>query len=111
MVLDHLIHGGRDWVEVKQIAFGARNTTISLAKPRSPKPTTINATDLIKTYGGGGGGVGGLAELDVKSFAKSILLGLDCIHKKGYAHLDIKPKKYSASEGFDEEEEEGRLCL
>ncbi|KAK9131986.1 hypothetical protein Scep_011514 [Stephania cephalantha] len=171
-------------VEVKQIAFGAHNTTISLAKPRSPKPTTINASssssrwtkssislvveeqdllggfqlhlprllvvkyaeigdsdflqrqreahrqfqgcpqiircygdectalnngrmiysvlfehasggnlaDLIKTYGGGGGGVGGLAELDVKSFAKSILLGLDCIHKKGYAHLDIKPK-------------------
>ncbi|KAK9150345.1 hypothetical protein Syun_008654 [Stephania yunnanensis] len=164
MVLDHLIHGGRDWVEVKQIALGARNTTISLAKPRSPKPTTINATskqdllggfqlhlprllvvkyaeigdsdflqrqreahrqfqgcpqiircygdectalnngrmiysvlfehasggnlaDLIKTYG-----AGGLPESDVKSFTKSILLGLDCIHNEGYAHLDIKPK-------------------
>ncbi|KAK9131979.1 hypothetical protein Scep_011507 [Stephania cephalantha] len=50
-----------------------------------------NLADLIKTSGGGGGG-GGLAESDVKSFTKSILLGLDHIHKKGYAHLDIKPK-------------------
>ncbi|KAK9131989.1 hypothetical protein Scep_011517 [Stephania cephalantha] len=33
----------------------------------------------------------GLPESDVKAFAKSILLDLEYIHEKGYAHLDINP--------------------
>ncbi|KAK9150339.1 hypothetical protein Syun_008648 [Stephania yunnanensis] len=140
------IHGGKTWEEVKHIAHGARNTTISLAKQVGlPQLVVVkyaaiddsdtlqrqsevhakfqgcpyilrcygdeyctakdngriiynvlfehasggNLADLIKTSRGG---AGGLPESDVKSFTKSILLGLDCIHNKGYAHLDIKPK-------------------
>ncbi|KAK9150331.1 hypothetical protein Syun_008640 [Stephania yunnanensis] len=140
------IHGGKTWEEVKHIAHGARNTTISLAKQVGlPQLVVVkyaaiddsdtlqrqsevhakfqgcpyilrcygdeyctakdngriiynvlfehasggNLADLIKTSRGG---ARGLPESDVKSFTKSILLGLDCIHNKGYAHLDIKPK-------------------
>ncbi|KAK9132539.1 hypothetical protein Scep_012067 [Stephania cephalantha] len=32
--MERLIHGGKKWMEVKQIALGARNTIISLAMPR-----------------------------------------------------------------------------
>ncbi|KAK9150422.1 hypothetical protein Syun_008731 [Stephania yunnanensis] len=44
--------------------------------------------DLIKDHYSDDGG---LLESDVKAFAKSILLDLEYIHKKGYAHLDINP--------------------
>ncbi|KAK9150335.1 hypothetical protein Syun_008644 [Stephania yunnanensis] len=37
----------------------------------------------------------GCLESDVKAFAKSILLDLEYIHKKGYAHLDINPDNIS----------------
>ncbi|KAK9090591.1 hypothetical protein Sjap_023768 [Stephania japonica] len=166
------VRGGKRWEEVKHIAHGARNSTISLAKHRLLEDFQVdlpqilvvkyaeiddsdtlqrqreihgkfqgcpqiircygdecttgdkgriiynvlfehasggNLADLIKTSGGG------LPEFDVKAFTKSILLGLDYIHKKGYAHLDIKPKNIllvpdstkkrkrgaSASTGFD----------
>ncbi|KAF5938824.1 hypothetical protein HYC85_023083 [Camellia sinensis] len=42
--------------------------------------------DRIQSFGRG------LPESKVRPYAKSVLLGLSYIHKKGYVHCDIKPQ-------------------
>lgn len=43
--------------------------------------------DLIKKSDGKG-----LSEFDVRRYARSIVLGLSHVHKKGYVHCDLKPQ-------------------
>ncbi|KAK9150421.1 hypothetical protein Syun_008730 [Stephania yunnanensis] len=50
--------------------------------------TFLSLADLIKDHYSDDGG---LPKSGVKAFAKSILLDLEYIHKKGYAHIDINP--------------------
>lgn len=55
--------------------------------------------NLLLEYGSGGtlaelikkSADKGLPELDVRRYARSILRGLDHIHKRGYVHCDLKP--------------------
>ncbi|XP_058068596.1 mitogen-activated protein kinase kinase kinase 20-like [Magnolia sinica] len=44
---------------------------------------------------------GRLPESDVRCYAKSILKGLDYMHKKGYVHCDIKPSNILVSSASD----------
>ncbi|KAH7855140.1 hypothetical protein Vadar_021675 [Vaccinium darrowii] len=46
--------------------------------------------DRIRKSGRGGGG--GLPESEARRYTKSILTGLNDVHKQGYVHCDIKPQ-------------------
>lgn len=54
--------------------------------------------NLMLEYAAGGsladriyGGKSGFLEDEVRTYTKSVLMGLSCIHRKGFAHCDIKP--------------------
>ncbi|XP_058101250.1 mitogen-activated protein kinase kinase kinase 20-like [Magnolia sinica] len=69
-------------------------------------------------------GIGRLPESDVRRYARSILKGLDFVHKKGYVHCDIKPRNILVSSDSEvkiadfglakkcgEKMEDGKICL
>ncbi|KAK9150430.1 hypothetical protein Syun_008739 [Stephania yunnanensis] len=114
------IHGGKTWEEVKHIAHGARNTTISLAKQVGlpqlvvVKYAAIDDSDTLQRQ----------SEVHAKFQGCPYILrcygdeyctakdnGLDCIHNKGYAHLDIKPKNILLVPDLSKKRKRGPLPL